>query len=674
MEKQKLSIEIQQFAPKKNMLLRGKPLFDLCAEHPYVTAAFFSVCCLFIGQKHHILKGTAQYTAGEDGAFLSLPKLCLVLAAIFLTAQLCVAVKERKKPQEDPVPSLLATAGVTVSVFALGLFGLSAVSVYTVAALIALCLWIRRAALSLAKRIISAAGVLGGGAGIRYLLTTDYTPSEKAVLISALVCAVSLVILAADEGIKTKHVIAIMFVMGFALRLGYVLNVMVPDNQHDVFPIYFNAKYPRHNTYIWHIYETGKLPTENVYDVNQLSQLYHPPLHHYTAALWMRFQNLLGIDAFAAYENIQYLTLFYSAAIMVAADKLFLHFKFSGGLRIALFALIAFHPSFYILAGSINNDVLCILLMAVAALYSVRWYENPSLYNTVALALSIGGAMLAKLSGAVVAFGTAYLMLAKLLDLRTGIVNNFKALWHRFLVFGAICFPLGLWWSVRCNLLYGMPFGYVPSMSQSPANEQYLHGFSYWERLSGKGSVTLQNLYPNIGGTDVLGGEGRFFDYGIAPYAFKSSFFGEYFHKLNVTPFQNKLAYAITFAALALVLFSLVGMAVGFYVGYRNDRSHNIRKNPFLVQGQEQGFRFVLIFHAAMVASYVLFCFKYPFTCTMDFRYIVPTLITGAVSAGVFLSGDHKWKRPLKYVYIAITAVFCLASAAFYVISYGAPA
>ncbi len=674
MEKQDLSIEIQQPAPKDNTFLYGKSLFDFCGEHPYITAAFFSLCCLFIGQKHQYLKGKALYEIGEDGAFLSLPKLCLVLAAFFLTVQLCILVKERKSPQSASTPSLFVTLSVILSVFALGLLGLSAVSVYTVAALIALCLWIRRSELTLAKHIISTVALLGGGAGIRYLLATDYTPSEKAVLISALVCAISLVILAADEGIKTKHVIAIMFVMGFALRLGYVLNVMVPDNQHDVFSIYFNARYPRHNTYIWHIYETGTLPTENVYDINQLSQLYHPPLHHYTAALWMRFQNMIGIDAFAAYENIQYLTLFYSAAIMVAADKLFLHFKFSGGLRIALFALIAFHPSFYILAGSINNDVLCILLMAVAALYSVRWYDSPSLFNTVALAFSIGGAMLAKLSGAVVAFGTAYLMLAKLLDLRTGIVNNFKALWHRFVVFGAVCFPLGLWWSVRCNILYGMPFGYVPSMSQSPANEQYLHGFSYWERLSGKGSVTLQNIYPNIGGTDVLGGEGRFFDYGIAPYAFKSSFFGEYFHKLNVAPLQNKLAYAMTFAALALILFSLAGMAVGFYVGYRNDRNHNIRKNPFLVQGQEQGFRFVLIFHAAMVASYVLFCFKYPFTCTMDFRYIVPTLITGAVSAGVFLSGDYKWKKPLKYAYIAITAVFCLASATFYAISYGVPA
>ena len=668
-----ISVKAQGVSPKKELFLQGKGLFAFCCDHPYITAAFLSLCCLFAGQKHHILKGPAQYEVGEDGKFISLPALCFVIAALFIAVQLYVGIRDYRKGHELSTPSLLSTACTALSVLFVGLWGLQGKSLYFIAFVVALCLWIRTADKPLVKRILTVITVFVSGGGVHYMLYTDYTAAEKAVLIAALLCAASLVVLAAGEGIKTKHVIGIMFVMGFAMRLGYVLDISLPNNQHDVFPIYFNDKYPRHNSYIWHIYNTGTLPNKAVYDTSQLSQFYHPPLHHYMAVLWMRFQNLLGIDAFAAYENIQYLTLFYSTAIMVTADKLFARFKLEGGLRAALFALVAFHPSFFLLAGSINNDALCILLMLVAALYSVRWYENPGLFNTVALALSIGGAMLAKLSGAVVAFGTAYLMLAKLFDLRTGFVNNFKKLWHRFVLFGAVCFPLGLWWSIRCKILYGMPFGYVPSMSQSASNPQYLPGFSFWERLSGKGSLSLQNMYPNIGGTDMLGGEGAFYDYGIAPYAFKSSLFGEYFNKQNVNSIQDVLAYVMVFAAIVLILFSLAGMLIGFYVGYRNDRNHNMRKNPFLAQGQEQPFRFVLIFYGVSVASYVLFCFKYPFTCTMDFRYIMPTIVLGAVASGIFLSGNYKWKKPLKYVYISLTVVFCLASSAFYALSYGAP-
>ena len=37
---------------------------------------------------------------------------------------------------------------------------------------------------------------------------------------------------------------------------------------------------------------------------------------------------------------------------------------------------------------------------------------------------------------------------------------------------------------------------------------------------------------------------------------------------------------------------------------------------------------------AAELVSYVIFCFKMPYTCTMSFRYIVPTIIAGAYYSG----------------------------------------
>ncbi len=659
------------------LLKEGKGLFDFCFGHPYATSAFLCLGCLCFGQAHKYLKGASVRNIGTNGQYLSLPALAFLLIALFFLVQLCCVVKAalKKDISTDPTPNLVASASVVVSVLTVRFFGMSVISLYTVGAVIALCLWFRYSKPSHIKGGAFAFVALAAAGGVHYFCKASDTVSEAFVLSAVVISAAVLIVAGFSGGIKTKHVIGIVFLLGFALRLGYVLSVSLERNQHDVFSIYFNLdkRYPRHNSYIWQLYKTGELPTEGVYVPDKLSQYYHPPLHHYTAALWMRFQVVLGIDVYSAYENIQYLTLFYSTAMMVAANKLFEEFKFSGSLRVALFALIALHPTFFIFAGSVNNDPLCVLLMFVAALYSVRWYKNPSYVNTVCLALSIGGAMLAKLSGAMVAFGTAYLMLAKLFDLRTGIINNIKRLWKKFLLFGAICFPLGLWWPLRCLKLFDMPLGYVPSMARSSNNKQFLEGFSVWERISGEGSNSLSNMFPNIGFTDVNGAEGEFYDYGISGYALKSSLFGEYFNKLGVSSFQNILAYIMMFSALLLILYSLVGMVVGLYVSYCNDHNHNIRQNPFLLQGQEQSFRFMLITHAALVASYVLFCFKYPFTCTMDFRYIVPTLLTGAVCAGVLLNGDYKWKKPFRYVYIAATAVFCLAAGLFYLISYNTP-
>ena len=65
----------------------------------------------------------------------------------------------------------------------------------------------------------------------------------------------------------------------------------------------------------------------------------------------------------------------------------------------------------------------------------------------------------------------------------------------------------------------------------------------------------------------------------------------------------------------------------------------------------------------AELGSYVYFCFSYPYTCTMSFRYIVPTIIAGA-----YYTGKSKEISPrlLSAVTTAATYVFALVSIVFY--------
>ncbi len=642
----------------------GQTLIDFCQKHAYLVLAFLTLCCLFIGQYHQAIEPSGRpYNDGINGERLSLPLVGAVLLALILAAAGWVLFRSKHEKK-----LLWGFGALALSVAAVEAFGVGKLSFFASAVLFGGCVWLISKKLSPVKRIGAALVIPASSvAGYFALIAADTVADGMVYCIAFLLIGVALVCQMRGT-LNSQTVVLLVILMGFALRLNYVLTIHLPQNQHDVFGIAYNAKYPRHNSYIWHIYENWALPEEKVYNAG-LSQYYHPPLHHFISALWMRFQNLLGLDEFRAYENIQYLTTFYSAAMMVAADKLFEHFNFKGALRVALVALIAFHPAFFMLAGSVNNDCLCILLSFVAVLYTVRWYKEPSYKNSLCLALAIGGSMLVKLSGAVVAIATAYVMLAKLFDLRTGVVNNVKSLWKKFALFAAVCFPLGLWWPIRCRLIYGMPLGYVPAMSAN--SDQYLEGYSLWERLSGSGSFSLQNPYPNIGLTDMTGGEGKYYDYGIAPYAFKSSFFGEYFTKLSVSNTQNVLAYVMSIAALIMIAFSIVGIAVGIYYSYCNDRNHNMRKNPILIVGEEQSFRFLVLYHGALIGSYALFCIRYPFTCTMDFRYIIPALLLGAVEAGVMLRGEERWKKPLKCIYYVATVLFCMATVGFYLMFNG---
>ena len=117
----------------------------------------------------------------------------------------------------------------------------------------------------------------------------------------------------AEADDRTGAVILCLMAAGFLLRLWYVLYTPVNVRQHDVFS--FGAEEPitvfsnyRHAEYIEYICRYLSLPEVDPRAAG-LSQLYHPPLHHLLAGLWLRLQLALGSGYRRAVESIQLLTL-----------------------------------------------------------------------------------------------------------------------------------------------------------------------------------------------------------------------------------------------------------------------------------------------------------------------------------------------------------------------------
>ncbi len=637
--------------------------FSMVWQVPFFALVVLLLCavCTFIKQKEaNKYKRLLYISASFGAAFLALrymPLLpdtargvVLLAAAVLLLVLFVTLIAVKKRPA-----SILALAAVLCASATLG------VSYLLLACAVAIYCCVIYVDDSNFKKQLPAMGALLLCALAVVLSGFLLNSVKEQLIVSGFFICLGLFAVAYTRGkLKIPPLILLMFGLGLVMRFIYVLDITLPEQQHDVFNWF--SEYPRHNTYIKYIYENWALPTEENTVFSGLSQFYHPPLHHFLAALWMKVQTLCGITLLQAYENVQYLTLTYSALMMVAGYKLLCEFKLKGVALYTSFALLAFHPTFYIFAGSVNNDALTTLFLFLSMLYTVRWFKNPSFKHTVILAVTIGLGMMTKLSGAMIAFGTGFVFLYALFTTKTGgFWENAKALWKKFAVFAAISFPLGLWWPIRCKILFDMPLGYVPALS--PEADQFIGNYSFWERLTGAGSFDLSNIYPNIGYIPNGTAEGeKLFDYGIFPYAIKTALFGEYYNLTKVSALQNVFAYIMMFASLVLIAISLVGLIAGIVSCLkRNDNNDGLVNQENLIP-----FIFLGIYYLFLVGSYVSFCFKFPHTCTMDFRYIVPALLIGAVWSGLLLKGKGKWILPFKICASVATLLFSIGSVVFF--------
>ena len=147
-------------------------------------------------------------------------------------------------------------------------------------------------------------------------------------------------------------------------------------------------------------------------------QFYHPPLHHMISALWLWLsEHVFGISNAAAQESLQTLSLFYAMAIVITAYRILRHFRLEGIALYVPLAVVAFHPSFILFSGSINNDALSVVFILGAVLWTLKWYEKQTWEGIVKIALCIGLGMMTKLSAAMVAIPVAAVFLVVALEL-----------------------------------------------------------------------------------------------------------------------------------------------------------------------------------------------------------------------------------------------------------------
>ncbi len=495
------------------------------------------------------------------------------------------------------------------------------------------------------------AGVLVGVSGYFFTLSSYFLPLTMVLVGMAVLIAIAL-LLGCNGSLTQKRALVLLFAAGFLLRLAYVLYTTVATRQHDVWHfsngdfLFFQNQ--RHAEYIEYIAANLKLPYVDPTTVG-LSQLYHPPLHHLIAGLWLRLNTALGLEYSVAVENIQLLTLFYSSSIMVVAYRILRFFKCKGLSLFLPLSLVVFHPTFILMAGSVNNDLLSIALAIYALYATLRWTKKPTFKTIVPIALGIGGSMMAKLSGGMVAPAVALVFLWKWWEAIRQKDGNGKRLFWQFALFGVICVPLGLWWQVKNMIAFGVPLTYVPALTENSG--QFVGNYTPLERLLEFPHNSLKNVFVVWQNQGI---QADYNEYNMLLALLKSSVFGEF------TLFDSASELGIHQAGITLskVLFYantlLVGCSLfsGMYLFTKKEHRHS---PAFWLFG---------VVWVVLLISYIRFCFGYPQTCTQNFRYGVPTLMAGCVWLGSAL--QYTKNHLLRVGITACTLVFCLSSAVCY--------
>lgn len=416
---------------------------------------------------------------------------------------------------------------------------------------------------------------------------------------------------------RTQRTALLLMGMGFFLKFYYVFYTSVHQRQHDVGT--FDGDIG-HAGYIEYLLLHHRLPD---FDPRGYWQFYHPPLHHTICALWIDLsENLLGIGHDAARESLQTLTLFYTMAILITVYRILRHFRLRGIGLYAPLLLIAFHPSFTLFSGSINNDVLSVTFILGAVLCTLQWYDNPTIKGILKIALCVGLGMMTKLSAAVVAIPIAIVFLIVLVQkLR-------RREWHilgQFGAFAVLCVPLGLWYPLRNLIRFGMPITYVQEMS--PTYLQYLGDQSFFSRITDFSPKQFQSVFEQW-----LQGDGSGYnEYNPIIALLKNSLFGESINESTLAYNQIAISLATIFFWLG-VLLAAAALVCMIVLCFRKCGMDAVQKC------------FLVSFYLLMMGNLYYLAASSPFTCSMNFRYITPTAIIGALFFGIAVQKLHHKK------------------------------
>lgn len=478
----------------------------------------------------------------------------------------------------------------------------------------------------------------------QYSLITNGFVAQLVATMGVIITLFVGVIVYFKKKLTTDAAILMIFIISYFVRLGYMLYTPYDVRQYDTVVSSNNG----HEGYAWILYTTGALPITNEY------QFYHPPLNAFIQAMFMHISTgilplgnaIYGEGTFditdmnVLFQSCQILSLLYMNIAAYIGVKTIRAFHLPKFLDLLCSAFVCLFPRLIQLSGQLNNDPICIMFCFFAVYYTLKWWREKTFKNIILLALAIGFALFSKLNGGTICLLTASIFIIEFVK---AIMSKDK---HRiiniclqYIVFLAICAPIGLWYQVFSMYRFGQPFGYVFSNLNQGLSTA---GYSVFDRFFN--IFDFEDLSRGIFASS-------WDDKNLYIYLVRSFIFGEF-----------SFWHAEAFALIAVIAnYLLIISTVVFYIIYL------VKAKKDNAEGKL--FSGVLVF--TQCACLVYFYIAMPYGCTMDARYIMPSIIGFALMLGFIGKESLKqecFKTPA-IVLFSIAAVFIISSNIFYLMA-----
>ena len=360
---------------------------------------------------------------------------------------------------------------------------------------------------------------------------------------------------------------------------------------------------------------------------------YNPPFFYLLEGVFLKGNLLLGIPWDMALENLQTVSLFFAFQCVVLIYRILREFALPQRSLILGLLAAAFQPALLIFSGTLTNDIASVCLVLAALLYTAKWYRKQSLRHIAAIALCLGLAMATKLSAALAALPVGLVLAFRFFQN----LKSWKAFLGQFALFLLISIPLGTAWPLFHAIRWNMPLNFIPEPPR----------FLYAGMLSG-----AARYLPFDWG--VLR-SGPYFSLDVPANAnlwvqtLRTAVFDE-LSSFPDRPGMLLLSYGMLalFAAMAaLAVFALARMLF----------AKGPRPYPRLLLCS------FLAYGAALLASYAVFYRRYPYICTLNFRYIMPLLLLLALGVARAARGTGPLARVTQVAVVAFAAASCFVYA-----------
>ena len=416
---------------------------------------------------------------------------------------------------------------------------------------------------------------------------------------------VSIIFLILDKmkKINKNNIIYLIYGLLIFVYAGYILNTNCGERQHDTRSLIWENG--GHLGYIQYILENWRLPNVNPAEYWCFS---NPPLFYFISAIFVKFQNIIGRVDYQAIENLQFLSMFYILITIIYLNKILESLKIEK-LKNYIIVLVGLSPAIVYLTGSLNNDSLALMLSIMSIFYTIDWYQNTKFSSLIKLALSISLAIMTKINSGIIALPIAVIFLIKLIKEK----ENIKKYIIYYLIFGIIALPIGLWFPIRNLVKYDIPVTYVQEVGEGKQHDAYLGNYSIIQRLLGISKNNLETINFN-------------FEKGKADYNIFLSTLKSFIVDEQIDYSENLILkvsiYSLFFISLVIfILFVILLIKID-----KKDIWNLFFNLLFLIE---------LIF-------YIKFCIDYPYSFSMNFRYIVPMLISMVLIIGKYVQTNKK--------------------------------